>query len=94
MNHEDFDRLINQHQAIAVGKRFIPPELPSLVAVKTNDAYKKGCSRNMTAFGRTQSLGAWAREMGKARETITRRIKTMPLEEALTKPSMTWKKAK
>lgn len=44
--------------------------------------------RAITAFGRTQSLAAWARETRLSRYTIASRIADgMPAEEALTKPA-------
>ena len=88
MSQEEFDKLLGQHMRHAAGKRYVPPKIPSMTAAPTNNAYKKGCSRDLVAFGRTQSLGAWARESGKARDTLNRRMDGgMTLEEAITKPS-------
>ena len=42
--------------------------------------YRKG----VTAFGKTQSVTAWAKERGMQRSCLRRRLKTMPPELALT----------
>lgn len=42
-------------------------------------------TRRLTAFGRTQSMSAWAREIGITRESLRDRIaKGMPIEDAIS----------
>ena len=54
-------------------------------ATKLEQANNKSNNRNITAFGKTQTLAQWAKEVGLPRETIARRINRGYKEEkALT----------
>ncbi|MBP90187.1 MAG: hypothetical protein CMJ64_26340 [Planctomycetaceae bacterium] len=43
-------------------------------------------ARHLTYDGKTQSIPAWAREVGITREALRYRLKRMPIAEALTTP--------
>jgi hypothetical protein len=44
----------------------------------------RGVLRKLTHDGRSQTVSAWARELGWSPQALTYRIEVMPLEEALT----------